>query len=30
VRLWDGTVAVASYPGFFEIKRSRTVDPIFN
>jgi hypothetical protein len=30
VRLWDGTVAVASYPGFFEIKRSRTVEPIFN
>jgi 2-hydroxychromene-2-carboxylate isomerase len=30
VRLWDGTVAVASYPGFFEIKRSRTVDPIFD
>ena len=28
--LWDGTVAVASYPGFFEIKRSRTVDPIFS
>jgi hypothetical protein len=30
VRLWDGTVAVASYPGFFEIKRTRTVEPIFN
>jgi 2-hydroxychromene-2-carboxylate isomerase len=29
LRLWDGTVAVASYPGFFEIKRTRTVDPIF-
>ncbi len=30
LRLWDGTVAVASYPGFFEIKRTRTVDPIFD
>jgi hypothetical protein len=30
VRLWDGTVAVASYPGFFEIKRTRTADPIFS
>jgi len=30
VALWDGTIAVASYPGFFEIKRSRTVDPIFD
>ena len=28
-RLWDGVVGVASYPGFFEIKRSRTVGPIF-
>jgi hypothetical protein len=30
VALWDGTVAVASYSGFFEIKRTRTVDPIFD
>jgi hypothetical protein len=29
-RLWDGVVLTASYPGFFEIKRSRTVGPIFN
>ena len=28
-RLWDGTVLVASTPGFFEIKRTRTVGPIF-
>ena len=27
--LWDGVVAVAGYDGFFEIKRSRTRDPIF-
>ncbi|MET1052543.1 MAG: disulfide bond formation protein DsbA [Mycetocola sp.] len=29
-RLWDGVVAVAAYPGFFEMKRSRTVGPIFD
>jgi hypothetical protein len=28
--LWDGVVALASYDGFFEIKRSRTRDPIFD
>jgi hypothetical protein len=28
--LWDGVVAVASYDGFFELKRSRTRDPIFS
>ena len=28
--LWDGVVAVASYDGFFEIKRSRTRGPIFD
>lgn len=27
--LWDGVVAVASYDGFFELKRSRTRDPLF-
>jgi 2-hydroxychromene-2-carboxylate isomerase len=30
VALWDGVVAAARYPGFFELKRSRTVDPIFD
>jgi 2-hydroxychromene-2-carboxylate isomerase len=28
--LWDGVIAVASYDGFFEIKRSRTRGPIFD
>ncbi len=28
-KLWDGTLLVAGTPGFFEIKRSRTVGPIF-
>lgn len=28
-KLWDGVLLAASYPGFFEIKRSRTVGPIF-
>jgi hypothetical protein len=28
--LWDGVVATASYDGFFEIKRTRTVGPIFD
>lgn len=28
-RLWDGAVLVAGTPGFFELKRTRTVDPIF-
>lgn len=30
VTLWDGVVAAASYPGFFELKRSRTVGPQFD
>jgi protein-disulfide isomerase-like protein with CxxC motif len=29
-RLWDGTLLVMSTPGFFELKRSRTVGPIFD
>ena len=29
-RLFDGLVAVASIPGFYEIKRTRTVGPIFD
>jgi hypothetical protein len=28
-RLWDGTVLVASTPGFYEIKRTRTAGPPF-
>lgn len=28
-RLWDGVVAVAGTPGFYELKRSREVGPIF-
>ena len=28
-RLWDGCLLVASTPGFFELKRSRTVGPTF-
>ena len=28
--LWDGFVKVLAYPGFFELKRTRTVDPIFD
>jgi 2-hydroxychromene-2-carboxylate isomerase len=28
--LWDGVVAVASFDGFFELKRSRTRDPQFD
>ncbi|AEM87252.1 mycothiol-dependent nitroreductase Rv2466c family protein [Streptomyces violaceusniger] len=29
-KLWDGTLLVASIPGFYEIKRTRTVGPIFD
>jgi hypothetical protein len=29
-RLWDGVLAVASTPGFFELKRTRTQGPVFD
>ena len=29
-RLWDGVLLVAGTPGFFELKRTRTQDPIFD
>jgi protein-disulfide isomerase-like protein with CxxC motif len=29
-RLWDGSVLVASTPGFYELKRTRTQGPIFD
>ncbi len=29
-KLWDGCVLVAGTPGFFELKRTRTVGPIFD
>ena len=29
-RLWDGCVLVGGTEGFFELKRSRTVGPIFD
>jgi hypothetical protein len=29
-KLWDGCLLVAGTPGFFELKRTRTVGPIFN
>ncbi|MGG7573755.1 DsbA family protein [Streptomyces sirii] len=29
-KLWDGTLMVASTPGFYEIKRTRTQPPVFD
>jgi hypothetical protein len=29
-KLWDGVLAVAGTDGFFELKRSRTREPIFD
>ncbi|WAL95526.1 DsbA family protein [Streptomyces sp. Je 1-369] len=29
-KLWDGTLLVASTPGFYEIKRTRTQGPVFD
>jgi protein-disulfide isomerase-like protein with CxxC motif len=29
-RLWDGAVLVASTPGFYELKRTRTQGPVFD
>lgn len=29
-RLWDGVVLVASTPGFYELKRTRDVGPVFD
>ena len=29
-RIWDGAVALASYPHFFELKRSRDEHPEFD
>lgn len=30
LKLWDGTLLVASIPGFYELKRTRTQGPVFD
>jgi hypothetical protein len=30
LRMWDGTLALASFPSFFELKRTRTEAPTFD
>jgi hypothetical protein len=30
LRLWDGALLVASVPGFYELKRTRTAEPSFD
>ncbi|MFC4903825.1 DsbA family protein [Kocuria oceani] len=29
-RIWDGSLALASYPGFYELKRGREQGPVFS
>ena len=29
-KLWDGVVLVAGTPGFYELKRTRDVGPVFD
>ena len=29
-RLWDGVVLVSEFDGFYELKRTRNADPIFD